>query len=101
MTQFDIHVFMAGVRREAGELHLPRRSLRLIWHLLQLQGEVFLKIAYIQLLGREPDPAAVEGYQTRSRYTLGRLIIILSLLISPEQTRIPHWLRRGIAWLRG
>ena len=99
MAKFDSRAFMAGVRREAGERGgAPRwRSLAA---LLRLEGNDFIMAAYRAALRREADPAGLRDYAARTRSLPGRVAVLLSLLLSAEQTALPAPARRALMFCR-
>jgi len=93
MARFDARLFMASVRREAGEIINEPISLRKIHRLLSLTGDTFLSQAYKSILHRDIDPVGKKGYAKRSLSFFGRIRIIAALLLSPEQIFVPKWLQ--------
>ena len=101
MAQFDARAFMASVRREIGERQSAPWNVRALVAVLRLSGSDFLEGAYRLMLGRQPDVTGAQGYMARTASLLGRLRILLALALSPEQDRMPDWLRRVLVRLRG
>lgn len=100
METFNARLFMAAVRREAGEQQKDPVTLQELWALLKLKGRPFLEASYQRLLQRLPDPTGLAGYETSSNHFLGRIRILLALLLSPEQSAIPPRLARFLMRLR-
>ena len=100
METFNARLFMAAVRREAGEQQNDPVTLQELWALLRLKGRPFLEASYQRLLQRLPDPTGLAGYATSSTHVLGRIRILLALLLSPEQSAIPPRLARFLMRLR-
>lgn len=92
MKRFDSRIFMATIRREAGESVQPA-SLREALCLLNASGEDFVRQAYPLLLCREADPTGLKAYAPRARSLPGRILILASLWLSPERVLLPSWLR--------
>lgn len=93
MKKFDPRVFMASVRREAGEVWSERPSWPELGHLLGLEGDAFLIQAYRLFLHRDPDPAGMASWRGRAATPYGRLLIIASLWLSPERMALPSGAR--------
>ena len=104
MDNFDARLFMAAVRYEvrceAGKKPNVPVSLRDLAALLRLEGDAFLEASYQRLLQRPLDPTGLSGYQKLARHRLGRIRILLSLLVSPEQSCVPPKLARLLQRLR-
>lgn len=93
MKKFDIRLYMASVRREAGENLTEPASLKSLAQLLRRRDEDFVRHAYWQILGREVDPQGLADYSPQSTTLYGRLLITAALLLSPEKLLLPSWLR--------
>lgn len=91
---------MAGVRREAGERSGNLPHWRTLSALFRLEGGDFIMAAYRAILGREADPAGLNGYAARSERLIGRIGIAVSLLLSPERLLLPAPIRRVMALCR-
>ena len=100
MSTFDCRAFMASVRQAAGEQKTAPLDWRELHHLLRLEGTAFVMHAYRLVLKREADPTGLHSYAQRARHFPGRLSILLSLLLSPEQIVLPAWLRRSLSAIR-
>ncbi len=100
MAEFDCQAFMAGVRREAGERGREGPDWRTLAALLRLKGGDFVLAAYRAILKREADPVGLRNYAPQAEHLAGRLCIIFSLLLSPEQADLPSPLRRALATAR-
>ncbi|MBD5552875.1 MAG: hypothetical protein HDQ44_00910 [Desulfovibrio sp.] len=96
MKKFDARVFMASVRREAGEEWANKISAGEITHLLKLARTDFLVQAYRIFLNRDPDPAGLAAFQARSESLPGRMLILASLWLSPERIALPARLREAL-----
>ncbi|MBR3663551.1 MAG: hypothetical protein IKN64_02735 [Desulfovibrio sp.] len=89
MRQFDVQLFMAAVRREAGETYGEPVKIRDILALLRLEGPSFLEASYQRVLFRAPDPTGLAGYAKSSHSFFGRLRILVALLCSAERSALP------------
>lgn len=94
MNKFDIRVFMTSVRRESGEEQGAPLSFGVLRPLLARKGEDFVRQAYWQILNREVDPDGLAAFTGRAATLPGRLIILLSLHLSPERILLPDWARK-------
>ncbi|MBQ7607985.1 MAG: hypothetical protein IJU76_08470 [Desulfovibrionaceae bacterium] len=90
MPQFDLQLFMAAVRREAGETCHEPLKIRDLLALLRLEGRPFLYASYQRVLFRAPDPVGLAGYAKSSHTFFGRLRTLLALLCSTERAALPR-----------
>lgn len=97
MKKFNASLFMATVRREAGEGPIGPR-LADMRGLMRLEGEEFLHQAYRLFLGRSADRAGLESWRQQIKSRFGKLKVIGSLWISPERIYLPVW-QRGLVRL--
>lgn len=90
--KFDSDIFMGAIRQLAGE-SCPGPDLAVLVNLAKLEGEEFLLRAYWTLLNREADPNGLAAYRSRSKNLSGRILVIVSLLLSPERVYLRPWQR--------
>lgn len=94
MKKFDIRVFMAGVRHEAGEKHGPAVTCsQVLQLLLQTDSESFMRMAYRLFFNREPDASGMTAYLPRARSMAGRLKLLAIFWLAPERKFLPTWQR--------
>lgn len=93
MARFDPRIFMTAVRLEAGEGSGLSFSLAQARQLLKLESEAFLVQAYRSILGREIDTPGLQAYRPLAASMSGKMRILAALMLSPERTLLPAWLR--------
>lgn len=96
MRKFDVQIFMAAVRQEAGETPVRGTSLAMARKLLRLEGEEFLRQAYRAILGREIDRPGLDAWRSQADSMAGKIRILGSLWLSPERVYLRPWQRTGL-----
>lgn len=94
MQNFDCQAFMASVRRAVNEYDAGLPDLTSLFTLVRMSGKEFVSIAYKIILRRNADPQALQRYVPKSEHLFGRLLILISLLLSPERPELPSIVRR-------
>lgn len=100
MKKFDSRVFLASLKREAGESTDSGISFAQLKELLNRKDADFIKQAYRIFLRREADISGLQGYLPRIRHLPGKIIFLASLYLSPERPTLAPWLLAGITTLR-
>lgn len=92
MKKFNVSLFMATVKREAGE-GPTRPGFAGVRRLMRLEGEEFLHQAYSLFLGRTADRDGLIAWLPQINSRFGKLKVIGSLWTSPERIYLPGWQR--------
>lgn len=92
--KFDLQIFMASVRHEAGEKNNAGLTTGKLLNLLKLENENFIRAAYYAFFNREPDPSGMATYLPFARDVPRRIQLLLILSLAPERKYLPLWQRR-------
>lgn len=99
MKKFNVSLFMATVKREAGEGPL-KPSLADVRRVMRLEGEEFLQRAYQLFLGRAADRDGLMAWQPQIGTKFGKLKVLCSLWASPERIYLPGWQRGLVSFFK-
>lgn len=100
MKKFDSRIFLASVKREVHENPGTGLSWSALRELLKRNDADFIHQAYRILLGRPVDPSGLEAYLPTVKNIPGRLLLLISLYLSPERAVLPDWLRKTLSAAR-
>lgn len=92
-NKFDLNVFMASARHEAGEENGAALAPGKLLRLLKLENGSFVRAAYHVFFNRDPDPAGMALYSPIARTLAGRVKLLGILALAPERKYIPPWQR--------